>query len=127
MAASQRQLRVGELVRHALSEILSRGEVRDPGLSGRVITIPEVRMSPDLKVATVLVMPLGGRETEGVLAGLEREQRHLRGELARRVKLKFVPEVRFVPDTRFDDAERIDELLGSPAVRRDLDGNDEDV
>ena len=127
MAASQRQLRVGELVRHALSDILSRGDVRDPGLAGKVITVPEVRMSPDLKVATVLVVPLGGEDTDAVLAGLERERRHIRGELARRVKLKFAPEVRFVPDTRFDDADRIDELLASPAVRRDLKENDEDV
>lgn len=131
MEASQRQLRVGELVRHAVSDILARGDVRDPALEGGVITVPEVRMSPDLKVATVLVMPLGGRDREAAVAGLERERRFLRNELKKRVKLKFLPELRFVLDTRFDDDDRINALMRSPAVRRDVErtdgtGNDDD-
>ncbi len=104
---SQRVLRVGELIRHALADMLARGEVHDPILEGHVITVPEVRMSPDLRLATVYVMPLGGRDTQDVVAALERNKRFLRGELARRVNLKFAPEIRFRADERFDEAERI--------------------
>jgi|SRR5215216_4124139 len=118
---SQRQLRAGELVRHAVAEILSRGEVHDPVLEGHMITVPEVRMSPDLRQATVYVMPLGGRDEKDVLAALERNRRFLRGEIARRVNLKFAPDIRFRLDERFDEAERIEKLLRSPAVKRDLD------
>jgi ribosome-binding factor A len=117
---SQRQLRVGETVRHAIADILSHGSVHDPELEGHIITVPEVRMSPDLKLATVYVMPLGGRDTEIVLAALERNKKFLRGELARRVNLKFSPDVRFRVDERFDEAERIEKLLRTPAVQRDL-------
>jgi ribosome-binding factor A len=117
---SQRQLRVGETVRHAIADILSHGSVHDPELEGQIITVPEVRMSPDLKLATVYVMPLGGRDTEIVLAALERNKKFLRGELARRVNLKFSPDVRFRVDERFDEAERIEKLLRTPAVQRDL-------
>lgn len=113
-APSQRQLRVGELVRHALSDILARQEVHDPDLDGLVITVPEVRMSPDLKVATALVMPLGGRSTDKALAALTRTQSRLKGLVGRRVHLKFVPELRFVLDTRFEDDDRISALLRSP-------------
>src|SRR6266581_3267810 len=88
---SQRQLRVGELVRHILAEMLTRGEVHDPVLEGHLITIPEVRMTPDLRLATVYVMPLGGRDQGEVLAALERNKRFLRGEIAHRVNLKFAP------------------------------------
>lgn len=116
-APSQRQLRVAELVRHALSDILSRGEARDPDLDGVIITVPEVRMSPDLKVATALVMPLGGRKVETALAALERSRGRLKGLVGRRVNLKFVPELRFVLDTRYEDDMRIDALLRSPAVK----------
>ena len=123
---SQRQLRAGELVRHALAEILSRGDVHDPVIETHTITVPEVRMSPDLRQATVYVMPLGGRDEKPVLAALERNKRYLRGEIARRVNLKFAPDIRFRIDERFDEAERIEKLLRTPAVRRDLDRSDDD-
>src|SRR5919201_1022635 len=117
---SQRQLRVGEAVRHAVADILAHGSVHDADLEGHIITVPEVRMSPDLKLATIYVMPLGGRDTEVVIAALERNKRFLRGEVAQRVNLKFAPEIRFRIDDRFDEAERIEKLLRTPAVQRDL-------
>jgi ribosome-binding factor A len=117
---SQRQLRVGELVRHAVSDILSQGSVHDPELEGHIITVPEVRMSPDLKLATIYVMPLGGRDTDGVVAALDRNKKYLRGEVARRINLKFAPDIRFRVDDRFDEAERIEKLLRTPAVQKDL-------
>jgi ribosome-binding factor A len=113
-------LRVGELVRHALADMLARGDVHDPTLEGHMITVPEVRMTADLKLATVYVMPLGGRDTKEVVAALERNKRFLRGEIARRVNLKFAPEIRFRADERFDEAERIEKLLRTPEVQRDL-------
>jgi len=118
---SQRQLRVGELVRHALAEMLTRGDVHDPVLEGHMITVPEVRMTADLRLATVYVMPLGGRDQREVLDALERNKKFLRGEIARRVNLKFAPEIRFRIDERFDEAERIEKLLRTPEVQRDLD------
>src|SRR2546421_10451597 len=117
---SQRQLRVSELIRHALAEMLTRGDVHDPVLEGHLITVPEVRMTADLRLATVYVMPLGGRDQGEVLAALERNKRFLRGEIAHRVNLKFAPEIRFRIDERFDEAERIEKLLRTPAVQRDL-------
>jgi ribosome-binding factor A len=117
---SQRQLRVGEQVRHAVAEILAQGNVHDEDLEGHIITVPEVRMSPDLKLATVYVMPLGGRDTEVIIAALERNKKFLRGEVARRVNLKFAPDLRFRVDERFDEAERIEKLLRTPAVQKDL-------
>lgn len=117
---SQRQLRVGEQVRHAIADILAQGTVHDEDLEGHIITVPEVRMSPDLKLATVYVMPLGGRDTELVIAALERNKKFLRGEVARRVNLKFAPDLRFRVDERFDEAERIEKLLRTPAVQKDL-------
>lgn len=117
---SQRQLRVGEQVRHAIAEILAQGSVHDADLEGHIITVPEVRMSPDLKLATIYVMPLGGRDTEVVLAALERNKKFLRGDVARRVNLKFAPDLRFRVDERFDEAERIEKLLRTPAVQKDL-------
>lgn len=117
---SQRQLRVGELVRHALADVLTRGEAQDEVLASHPVTVPEVRMSPDLRLATVYVMPLGGRDQQAVLAALERNKKYLRGEVVRRVNLKFAPELRFRIDDRFDEAERIDRLLRSPEVARDL-------
>ena len=117
---SQRQLRVGEIIRHALAEVLSQGRLSDPDLDGEVITVPEVRMSPDLKNATALVMPLGGRNTKKVMAGLERSRKWLRGQIARRVNLKFAPEIRFVLDTRFDDDDRVTTVLHAPVVAQDL-------
>ena len=124
---SQRQLRVGETVRHAVADILSQGSVHDADLEGHIVTVPEVRMSPDLKLATIYVMALGGRDTDVVIAALERNKKFLRGEVARRVNLKFAPDIRFRVDERFDEAERIEKLLRTPAVQRDLapDSDDE--
>ena len=122
---SQRQLRVGEAVRHALAEVLAHGDVHDPVLEGHMITVPEVRMSPDLRLATIYVMPLAGRDEAAVVAALERNKRYLRGVIARKVNLKFAPDVRFRLDERFDEAERIEKLLRSPAVKRDLGGDDD--
>src|SRR5690349_13089329 len=117
---SQRVLRVGELIRHALADMLTRGEVHDPTLEAHMITVPEVRMTPDLRLATIYVMPLGGRDMEKVLAALDRNKKFLRGEIAHRVNLKFAPEIRFRADERFDEAERIEKLLRTPEVQRDL-------
>ena len=121
---TQRSLRAGELVRHAVAEILARGEVHDPVIEGHLITVPEVRMSPDLRVATVYILPLGGVDNAAVLEALDRNKRYLRAEVARRVNLKFAPEIRFRIDERFDEAERIDRLLRTPQVKRDLDNDD---
>jgi len=120
LGPSQRALRVGELIRHALAELFARGEVHDPIVEGHLITVPEVHMSADLKLATVYVMPLGGKDESEVIAALDRNKRFLRGEIARRVNLKFAPEIRFRIDERFDEAERIEKLLRTPEVRRDL-------
>src|SRR5437868_14124702 len=124
---SQRQLRVGEAVRHAVADILSHGSVHDPDLEGHIVTVPEVRMSPDLKLATVYVMPLGGKDTDIVLAALARNKKFLRGEVAHRVNLKFAPDLRFRVDDRFDEAERIEKLLRTPAVQRDLKPESDDT
>ena len=121
-AGSQRQLRVGELIRHELADLLVRGEVHDPIIETHMITVPEVRMSADLRLATIYVMPLGGRDVEAVVAALDRNKRYVSGEIAHRVNLKFAPEIRFRADERFDEAERIEKLLRTPAVQRDLDG-----
>ncbi len=110
---SQRQLRVGELIRHALSELMTRGDIHDDVLVEHVITISEVRMSPDLRLATIYVLPLGGVDTEPVLAALERNKRFIRGVVARAVNLKFAPDIRFRRDESFDSGERIDRLLDS--------------
>ena len=120
-APSQRRLKVGELVRHALAEIFSRGEVLDEVIERHSLTVPEVRMSPDLKVATCYVMPLGGGEAVAVVKHLEQHKRFLRGEVAKRVSLRYMPELRFREDTSFEASSRIDELLASPEVARDLD------
>jgi ribosome-binding factor A len=119
---SQRQLRVGELIRHELADMLTRGDIHDPVIQAHLITVPEVRMSPDLRLATIYVMPLGGRDVDEVIAALDRNKRYVRGEIGRRVNLKFAPEIRFRADERFDEAERIEKLLRTPAVQRDLDG-----
>jgi ribosome-binding factor A len=126
VGASQRQLRVGELIRHELAAMLTRGEVHDPVIQTHMITVPEVRMSADLRLATIYIMPLGGRDEKEVLDALERNKRYVRGEIARRVNLKFAPEIRFRIDERFDEAERIEKLLRTPVVQRDLaDENDD--
>ena len=124
--ASQRQLRVGELVRHAIAEMLVRGDVHDPVIETHMITVPEVRMSPDLRLATVYVMPLGGRDADTVIAAFERNKKYLRGEIAHRVNLKFAPDLRFRIDDRFAEADRIDKLLHSPDVARDLNKENDD-
>src|SRR6476661_4147167 len=121
-APSQRQLKVGELIRHALAEIFARGEIVDDALNQYSLTVSEVRTTPDLKLATVFVLPLGGAGAEEAVKHLDQHKRFLRGELARRVNLKFMPELRFKPDTSFASSKRIDELLASPKVARDLDG-----
>jgi ribosome-binding factor A len=117
---SQRQLRVGELVRHALAEMLTRGDVHDPVIEGHIITIPEVRVTADLRLATIYVMPMGGRDADQVVAAFERHKKYLRAEIAHRINLKFAPDIRFRVDDRFAEAERIDKLLRSPEVQRDL-------
>jgi ribosome-binding factor A len=122
---SQRALRVGELVRHAMADMLTRGAVHDPVIEGHIITVPEVRMTRDLRLATIYVMPLAGRDLDQVLAALDRNKKYLRGEIARHVNLKFAPEIRFRIDERFAEAERIEKLLRTPEVRRDLDKSSE--
>jgi ribosome-binding factor A len=118
---TQRQLRVAEIIRHAIADILTRGQIADPDLDGVVITVPEVRISPDLKNATALVMPLGGRDTKKVMAGLERSRKWFRGQIARRVNLKYAPDISFRLDTRFDDDDAVTQMLHRPEVARDLD------
>ena len=125
---SQRQLRAGELVRHALSDIIAREEFRDPDLSGVIVTVGEVRCSPDLKHANVFVAPLGddtevGREA---LAGaLNRAAAFLRGRLGREIEMKFTPQLHFIADRSYDEATAIDKLLADPRVRQDIDGSDD--
>lgn len=123
---SQRQLRVGELVRHALSSFLSRDEIMDEDLVGSFITVPEVRMSPDLKLAKVYIMPLGGKNAETVVAALNRNKKFIRGQVSPSIDLKYAPEFRFFVDDTFDEAGRIDELLRSDRVARDLDRDDDE-
>jgi len=118
--SSQRQLRVGELIRHALAEMLARGDIHDDVLASHVVTIPEVRLSPDLRLATVYVMPMGGRDVKPVLAALERHKKYIRGEISHEVNLKFAPDIRFMADETFDEAQRIDDILRSPKVAQDL-------
>ncbi len=117
---SQRQLRVGELIRKALSEIFLRTEIQDPDLEGIVLTVSEVTVSPDIRNATAYVLPLGGDRKDEVVAALERHAKFLRGELARNVDLKYMPSLRFELDTTFEQSERIDEVLRSPKVAQDL-------
>ena len=118
---SQRQLRVGEMIRHALAEILMRSEIADPDFDGHDVTVTEVRASPDLRNATVYVLPFGTGDTEALVNALMRHQKFLRGELAKRVDLKYMPSISFEIDESFEQAERIDKILRSPEVRRDLD------
>ncbi len=117
---SQRMLRVAELIRHALSDLLSRGSIVDPVLDGHVITVPVVRMSPDLKLATAYVMPLGGRDMAPVIEALDRHRKALRTEVAHRIDMKFAPDLRFKADQSFDYGAKIDAILDSPKVKQDL-------
>ncbi|HVX35684.1 MAG TPA: 30S ribosome-binding factor RbfA [Hyphomicrobium sp.] len=118
-APSQRMLRVGELIRHKLAEMLSRGEIHDDVLASHVITIPEVRLSPDLKLATVYVMPLGGNDVKPVIEALTRNKKYIRAEVAHTLNLRYAPDLRFREDETFEEATRIDRLLDSEKVRRD--------
>ncbi len=117
---SQRQLRVGETIRRALADVLMRGALHEPDLDGVAITVGEVRCSPDLKVATVFVLPLGGRDAERILAALERAKGELRRQVTRAVGLKFSPELRFKLDETFDRIDDTRRMLGETRVRRDL-------
>lgn len=128
-APSQRQLRVGEEVRHAIAWALERGEVRDPDVQGVPVTVTEVRISPDLRNATAFVVPLGGgsdSELERVLKGLNRAVPYLRKVIARGVQLRTVPRLNFIADSSFDEASHIDQLLRDPAVARDLVRDEDD-
>ena len=118
-------LRVAELIRHALSDLLSRGIVADPVLDGHVITVPDVKMSPDLKLATAYVMPLGGRDVSAVVEALERNKKMLRTEVAHRIAMKFAPDLRFKVDQSFDYGAQIDALLDTPKVKQDLAGGND--
>ncbi|OEO32613.1 ribosome-binding factor A [Devosia insulae DS-56] len=122
---SQRMLRVGELVRHALSGVFARGEIEDPLLEGKVITVPEVRMTQDLKLANAYIMPLGGVGAEEIVAALNRHHRFIRGRVAPELDLKFAPDLRFFVDNTFDEFGKIDALLRSDRVQRDI-AKDED-
>lgn len=123
---NQRMLRVGELVRHALANVLARGEIDDPLLAGKVITVPEVRMSNDLKLASAYVVPLGGEGAEEVVAALNRHHKFIRGRIVPELNLKFAPDLRFFVDTTFDEFGKIDALLRSDRVQRDLAKDDEE-
>src|SRR5262245_52423587 len=117
---SQRQLRVGEMLRHALSEILRERDIRDPDLDRVSVTVTQVKPSPDMRHATVFVQPLGGENAEAIVNALNRHRGFLRGELGHAIALKFTPELRFVEDTSFAEAERIERILHSEKVARDL-------
>ncbi len=119
-------LRVGELVRHALASVFSRGEIEDEVLAGVIVTVPEVRMTPDLKIANAYVMPLGGERAEEIVEALNRHRKFVRGRIAPELDLKFAPEVRFFVDTTFEEFGRIDSLLRSDRVQRDLGTEDEE-
>jgi ribosome-binding factor A len=121
---SQRQLRAGELVRHALVEILREEDLQDPALSGVPVTVTEVRMSPDLKHALCFVEPLGGAHAAEVIAALNRVSRFLRGRLGHAIELRFTPQLKFVHDESFDVADKMNRLLSDPRVRRDVEGED---
>ena len=116
---SQRMLRVGEMIRHKIADMLSRSEIHDDVLARHVITVPEVRMSPDMRLATVYVLPLGGKQVDEVVAALERNKKFIRGEVARSVNLKFATDLRFRRDESFDEGFRIERLLDSERVKRD--------
>jgi len=119
-APSQRQLRVGELIRHALAEVFSRGEINDPDLDGVTVTVVEVSVSPDLKNAIAFVVPLGGANADTMVAALERCRKFIRGQVGKRVALKHMPNLTFELDTSFDYSETVDRLLSTPHVAQDL-------
>jgi len=121
---SQRQLRAGELVRHALVEILRAEDLQDPALAGVSVTLTEVRVSPDLKHALCFVEPLGGQHAPEVIAALNRVSRFLRGRLGHAIDMRFTPALKFVHDDSFDVAEKMNRLLADPRVRRDVEGGE---
>ncbi len=123
---SQRQLRVGEEIRHAMSEVLSRTSFNDPNLEGVIITISEVRISPDLKNATAFVVPLGGADLEAVTKSLNKANGFFRRELSHMLRLRSCPRIGFEPDTSFDEAAKINTLLQSDSVQQDLRHNDDE-
>jgi ribosome-binding factor A len=123
---SQRQLRVGEELRHALAHLLERGALHDPALHDVTVTVTEVRVSPDLKNATAYVMPLGGGHAPEVVSALKRSAAYIRGALARAVQLRHAPQIGFALDTSFDHASRIDALLHRPDIARDLGADEKD-
>lgn len=119
-APTQRQLRIGELVRHKLAEMLARGEIHDDIIASHVITVPEVRLSPDLKLASAYVVTLGGDDSAVVIEALNRNKKYIRAQVAQTVNLKFAPDIRFLRDETFEEASRIDQLLASAKVRQDI-------
>jgi ribosome-binding factor A len=122
---SQRQLRVGEMLRHALATILTRGDIRDDDLAGVPVTVTQVKPSPDMRHATAFVEPLGGKNAKAVVAALNRHKSYLRGEMGHMIELKFTPELRFVEDESFAEAQKIEALLKSERVQRDLKTDDD--
>jgi len=124
---SQRQLRIGEQVRHALADVIQRGEVRDDVIEGTVISISEVRMSPDLKIATAFVAPLGAKDDDAVIKALAKNAKFIRGRVSGALRqMRYMPKFRFRLDPSYDNFAKIDELLRSPEVARDLDDEDQD-
>ncbi len=119
-APTQRMLRIGELIRHRIAELLVRGDIHDEVIAGHIITIPEVRLSHDLKLATVYVMPMGGEDLKPVIAALEKNKKYIRTEVAHALNLRYAPDLRFRQDATFEEASRIDRLLDSPHVRQDI-------
>jgi ribosome-binding factor A len=126
LGPSQRQLRVGEMLRHALSDILRRNEIRDPDLDGVSVTITQVKPSADMRYATIYCEPLGGKNAAAIIAALNRHKGFLRGEMGKMIATKFTPDLRFLEDQSFAEAEKIENLLKSPQVARDLMASDED-
>lgn len=126
LGPSQRQLRVGEMLRHTLAAILREGNIRDTDLVGVSVTITEVKTSPDMRHATVFCEPLGGKDADKIIKALNRHRAFIRGELGREITLRFTPELHFVEDTSFAEADKIETILKSPVVARDLTAEDED-
>jgi ribosome-binding factor A len=126
LGPSQRQLRVGEMLRHALAQILSRSDIQDPDLDGVSVTITQVKPSADMRYATVYCAPLGGQNTATIIAALNRHKGFMRGEMGHMISTKFTPDLRFVEDESFAEAEKIENLLKSPQVQRDLAHSDDD-
>ncbi len=124
---TQRQLRVGEALRHALADVLRRGDIRDPDLAGVSVTITQVKPSPDMRHATVFCEPLGGQRAKEIIAALNKHKGYLRGEMGRLITMKFTPELRFIEDESFAEAQKIETILKSERVRHDLAAPDEDA